>query len=148
MAGPGVTMESDVPWIPGAVIAYLLTDAPFTSACGGRVKTRGDKSITEPYVTVRLATPMQGLSGGGYKPIVQVDAWSLDLPGIDPERVVWTIASRAARALEAAQNIAYETAHWSAGRIDVGPLPPDVSRGESSPLYRAVVRAELTVHNR
>lgn len=148
MAGAGVTVESDVPWIPGAVIAYLLTDAPFTTSCGGRVKTKGDKTIMQPYVTVRLVTPMQGLSGGGYKPLIQVDAWSPDLPGIDPERVVWVIASRAARALQAARNVSYETAHWSSGEVDLGQLPPDVTRGESNPLYRAVVRATLTVHNR
>lgn len=101
----------------------------------------------EPYVTVRLVIPMDGLGGGGYKPLVQIDAWSLDLPGEDPEVVVWRIASRAARALGAARNVSYETARWSAGRVDFGPLPPDTSRGESNPLYRAAVRTELTVHN-
>jgi hypothetical protein len=141
-------VESDLPWIPAALRAYLLADAPFTAASGGKVSTRAPSSVTEPYVTLQLPTPLGVMGGGGYKPIVQVDAWCDPGGAEDPEVIVWRIALRAARRLERARNVAYQTMRWSARVLDAGPLPPDKSRGDDSPLYRAMCRAELTVHNR
>lgn len=141
-------MESDLPWIPAAVRAYLLADTAFAAASGSRVSTRAPSPVTEPYVTLQLPTPLGALGGGGYKPIVQVDAWCDREATEDPEVIVWRIALRAARRLERARNITYQTMRWSARVLDAGPLPPDKSRGDDSPLYRAMCRAELTVHNR
>lgn len=61
--------------------------------------------------------------------------------------MVWRIVFRAKRVLEAAQNVTFETMHWSARPTDLMTLPQDTSRGESNPLVRAMTRAVLTVHN-
>jgi hypothetical protein len=142
-------VESDLPWVPLAVKTRLLLDAPFVEALGSteRIYTRAPGSVTEPYVTLQLPTPLGAMGGGGYKPIVQVDAWRVEAGDEDPETVVWRIAMRAMRALETARNVRHQTMHWSARILDAGPLPPDKSRGDDTPLYRAMVRAELTIHN-
>lgn len=141
-------MESDLPWVIAAVREYLLTDVPFTQSSGGRVSTRAPSTVTAAYVTLQLPTPLGELGGGGYKPIVQVDAWCPAGATEEPEAVVWRIASRASRALKQARNVQFETLHWSARILDSGPLPPDRTRGDDAPLYRAMCRAELTIHNR
>lgn len=142
-------MESDLPWVPLAVKARLVLDAPFVEALGSaqRIYTRAPANVTDPYVTLQLPTPLGVMGGGGYKPIAQVDVWRVEAGTEDPEAVVWRIAMRAKRVLETARNVQYQTMHWSARVIDAGPLPPDKSRGDDSPLYRAMVRAELTIHN-
>lgn len=140
-------MESVLPWIPGAVQARLLADVPFTTAIGGRLYTRSPSKVTLPYATLQLPAPLAAMGGGGYKPLVQVDAWRVAEGDDDPEVVVWRIAMLAKNVLDRARNVPYQTLHWSARVIDCGPLPADKSRGESAPLYRAMVRAELTVHN-
>lgn len=142
-------MESDLPWVPAAVRARLVADAPFVAALGSaqRIYTRAPAAVTAPYVVIQLPSPLAAMGGGGYKPLVQVDAWRVAEGTEDPEVVVWRIAMRAKRVLDTARNVAFETMHWSARVIDCGPLPPDTSRGDSSPLYRAMVRAELTLHN-
>lgn len=141
-------MESDLPWVPGAIRALLLADAEVESACGGRVSTRANSDVTLPYITVRMPPSSGDMGGGGYRPLVQIDAWSLDNQSEDPEVIVWRIASRSARALRGARNVAYESMFYTPRVLDMTALPPDVSRGEGNPLYRAAVRAELTIHNR
>ena len=142
-------MESDLPWVSLAVKNLLAADAAFVAAVGaaGRIYTRAPSSVTGPYVTIQLPTPLGAMGGGGYKPIVQVDAWRAEAGTEDPELAVWRIAMRAKNVLQVARNVQYQTMHWSARVIDAGPLPPDKSRGDDSPLYRAMVRAELTIHN-
>lgn len=141
-----MTVESDLPWVPAAVRQYLLADTPFNQATGGRLSTRAS-NVTEPYSTIQLPSPLAAMGGGGYKPLVQVDAWCDQDAAEEPEYVVWRIAMRAKSALERARNVPYLTMHWSARVIDCGPLPPDRTRGDDSPLYRAMCRAELTIHN-
>jgi hypothetical protein len=141
-------VESDLPWVVAAVRQYLLADADFATASGGRVSTRAPSEVGEHYVTIQLPTPLGSLGGGGYKPIVQVDAWCDRVAAEDPEVIVWRIASRAARRLQQARNVPYQTMHWKARVLDLGSLPPDVTRGKDAPLYRAMCRAELTIHNR
>lgn len=89
------------------------------------------------------------MGGGGYKPMVQIDGWCP--PGVyaslEASAVVWRIATRAKRVLELTRNVQFQTMHWSARPTDLGPLPPDKSRGEANPLIRAMTRAVLTVHN-
>lgn len=140
-------MESDLPWVHAAVRQYLLADTSFNQAVGGRLSSRA-AGVTEPYATLQLPTPLAAMGGGGYKPLVQVDAWCDQDSAEEPEYVVWRIAMRAARALQHARNVPYQTMHWSARVIDCGPLPPDLTRGGDAPLYRAMCRAELTIHNR
>jgi hypothetical protein len=141
-------VESDLPWVPGAVRQLLLADTAFATASGSRVSTRSPGNVTSgPYATIQLPTPLGVMGGGGYKPIVQIDAWCDPGAAEEPEAVVWRIAMRAKRVLETARNVSYQTMHWSARVIDAGPLPPDKSRGDDSPLYRAMVRAELTIKN-
>jgi hypothetical protein len=145
-----VTVESDLPWVPLAVKDLLAADAAFVEAVGatGRIYTRAPASVAAPYVTIQLPTPLGAMGGGGYKPIVQVDAWRVEAGTEDPEIVVWRIAMRAKNVLQVARNVPFETMHWSARVIDCGPLPPDRTRGDDSPLYRAMCRAELTIRNR
>ncbi|GAA3877808.1 hypothetical protein GCM10022243_48150 [Saccharothrix violaceirubra] len=141
-------MESVLPWIPPAIRRLLLADPLFAAAVpGGRVSTRAPGDVTTPFVTIQLPTPLGAMGGGGYKPLVQVDAWSATVGGDDPEGVVWRIAMTAKNTLERARNVPYQSMHYSCRVLDAGPLPPDTSRGTSSPLYRAMVRVEMTVHN-
>lgn len=140
--------ESDLPWIPGAIRALLLADLDFTAACQGRAGTRLPADMTRPYAQIRIPAPGGDMGGGGYRPLVQVDGWAAPGDGEDPERVAWRIATRAARVLRYARNVAYESMHYSPRVID-GPLAAeDTSRGTGSPLYRALIRAEITIHNR
>lgn len=143
-------MESDLPWVPGAVKSRLLDDAQFLAALGDpeRIYTRAPSDVTRPYLLIRLPTPLGDMGGGGYKPIVQLDAYRAEPGDEDPEIVVWRIAHSVARALRGAKNVPFESLHWSARVLDLGPLPAETSRGDASPLYRAMCRAELTIHNR
>lgn len=141
--------ESDLPWIPAAIRALLLADPTFASLVPNRVGTRLPADMTTPFARVQVSGPGGDLGGGGYKPLVQVEGWVAPGGTEDPERTAWRIATRAARVLRTARNVAYESMHYSPRLID-GPFAPDpdVTRGPSSPLYRALVRAELTIHNR
>lgn len=138
-------MTGPVPWLPPAIRQLLLADAAFAAECDGRVSTRLGSPVT--FCAQLRVSGMNSLSGDGvaFSPLVQVDGWCApDLPGIDPERKAWDIAAHAARVLGRARNITYQNMVYSA-RVFEGPLPDvDVSRGESTPLYRAIVRAELT----
>lgn len=140
-------MTSSVPWIPGAIRQLLLADTAFAAACGGTVSTILHSTVT---FCAQIRTPgNNSLSGDGvaFSPLVQVDGWCAPgIPGVDPERKAWAIAAEAARVLGRARNVIYENMSYS-GRLIEGPIPDvDTSRGESTPLYRALVRAELAVH--
>ncbi len=140
-------MSSPMPWVPGAVRQLLLADAGFNTACGGRLMTRLPNPVTF-CAQLRLAGN-NSLSGDGvaYSPLIQVDGWCAPgQSGMDPEVKAWEIAAHAARVLGRARNVTYQNMSYS-GRLVEGPLPDvDTSRGESTPLYRAIVRAELAVH--
>lgn len=139
-----------LPWVPGAIRQLLLADSDFSAACAGRCGTRLGSEVT---YCAQVRTPgVNSLSGDGvaYSPLVQVDGWctreAADGLGVDPEVKAWEIAAHAARVLGRARNVSYQNMTYS-GRLIEGPLPDvDISRGESTPLYRAVVRVELAVH--
>lgn len=136
-----------LPWIPGAIRGLLLADAVFSTACGARVSTILPSTVT---FCAQIRTPgNNSLSGDGvaFSPLVQVDGWCAPgITGVDPERKAWEIAAEAARVLGRARNVTYQNVSYSARLID-GPIPDvDTSRGDSSPLYRAIVRAVLAVH--
>lgn len=141
-----MTDPAPIPWIPPAIRALLLADSAFAAECGGRVSTRLPSTVA---FCAQIRVPgLNSLSGDGvaWSPLVQVDGWcSPDVAGVDPEQKAWAIAAHAARILGRARNITYGTMTYS-GRLIEGPIPDvDTSRGESTPLYRAIVRAELSV---
>jgi hypothetical protein len=136
-----------IPWVPGAVRRQLLDDPTFFAECGGQVLTRLPSEITF-CAQLRIAGN-NSLDGAGvaFSPLVQLDGWCAPgLDGIDPEMKAWQIAAAGAAVLGRIRNAIYQTMSYSA-RVVEGPLPDvDTSRGESAPLYRAIVRAELAVH--
>lgn len=142
-------MESDLPWFHAAVRELLAADAQFMQACLGRVAEKAPSDVTKPYATIQFPTSIGSMGGGGYRPMVQVDGWCplAGHGGDEASKVAWRIATRAQRAFSTARNVQFETMHYSARPTDLMPLPADVSRGESSPLVRAMCRAILTVHN-
>jgi len=141
-----VTEPAPIPWIPPAIRALLLADADFAAECGGRISTRLPSTVT---FCAQIRVPgLNSLSGDGvaWSPLVQVDGWcATTVPGVDPEQKAWNIAAHAARILGRARNVTWQNMTYS-GRLVEGPIPDvDTSRGESTPLYRAIVRAELSV---
>lgn len=140
-------MSEPQPWIPGAIRALLLADAGFVAACGGRCSTRAPSDITRSYATVQTPGNRAITADGvAFSPLVQVDGWCAPGGEEDPEVVAWRIAAAAATVLGRARNVTYQTIAYSARLVD-GPLAGvDTSRGTDSPLYRALVRAELTAH--
>lgn len=142
-------MESDLPWIPGAVMEWLLADTPFAQACHNRLSTRAPSDVSVPYATLQLPAPGSDLGGGVYKQLLQIDGWCAgSWADEDPEVVAWRMATRAGQRLRLARNVPYQTMHYSVRPFEVGPLPADTTRGDSVPLYHAVMRGEITVHNR
>lgn len=144
-------MESDLPWVPGALRQLLLADVPFKTASHNRVSTKAPKDVNVPFALARMMVDsVIPLDGGGYKVLVQVEGFcvSSGYGNEEAERVVWRIADRARNVLRIARNVEYESMHYSLRPFGMGPLPQDTSRGESNPLERAGVRAEMTIHNR
>lgn len=148
-----MTVESDLPWLPGAVRQLLLKDTPFATVCPpARLATSAAPgTVTAPFALVRVVVgSLRPLGGGGYLADVQLDAFC-PAAGYDDEEadpIVWRIAHRATRALGQAKNVRYQTMHWSTRAIPfAGPLDPDKTRGEADVLNRAAVRAELAIHN-
>lgn len=140
-----------LPFVPAAVRALLVAAPAFTALVpAARVTTRAPDDVTAAFVLVRPgggALPVE-VSGGVWSPMVQVDAYSPGGSSVDPEVVVWRVAATAAAVLSRARNVGYQSMHYSARVVD-GPLTDvDTSRGPSSPLYRALIRAELRVHVR
>ncbi|APU20948.1 putative DUF3168 family protein (plasmid) [Actinoalloteichus sp. GBA129-24] len=138
-----------LPWIPGAIRALLLADPVFVEACPGGVTPRAPSDVTRPYATVQAAGNYQmDQSSTVFRPLIQIDGWCGGTSA-SPQPLAWRVAAEAARVLSTARNAAWGDLHFTA-RITDGPmeLSPDVSRGPSLPVYRAVIRAELTVHVR
>lgn len=147
-----MTVESDLPWVPGAVRSVLLADTAFATSCGNRLATsRAPSTVTEPFGLLRVVVgSLYPLGGGGYRVDVQLDAYCPEAGYGDEEAdpIVWRIANRAVRVLQRTKNQRHQTMHWSVSAIPfAGPLDPDKSRGEDAVLYRAAVRAELAIHN-
>ena len=139
-----------LPFIPAAVRALLIASADFTALVAAtRIATRLPASVTAPCAVVKAppATPVE-VSAGAWAPLVQVEGYCPPGGDVDPEVVVWNIAATAAAVLSRAWNVSFQSMHYSA-RVTDGPLADvDTSRGAGSPLYRALIRAELRVHVR
>jgi hypothetical protein len=137
-----------LPWIPPAARALLLADDRFSTACAGRLSTRQPSDVTRPYATLSASVVPINPSAGVWSPLVQVDGWCAPGGLHDPEEAAWDIAVAAAAVFSRARNVAYQNIHFSA-RVTDGPLTDqDLSRGTANPLYRALIRAELTLHAR
>lgn len=150
MTTQGGDVESDLPWIPAALRALLLADPDFDAASYGRVSTKAPSDVEVPFALARVMTnSLLPLGGGGYKVLVQVDGHcpSSGYGNEEAEKIVWRMADRAKRVFQQARNINYQTMYYRLRPVGLGPLPQDVSRGESNPLERAAVRAEMTIHN-
>ncbi len=143
-------MESDLPWISGALRERLLADLPFKTASHNRVSSSAPKDVTKPFCLVRLMDDsVISLRGGGYKALVQAEGLCPGdgYGGEEADLVVWRMAQRAKTVLELAQNVPHQSMHYSMRVIGLGPLPADKTRGDANVLIRAGVRAEMTIHN-
>lgn len=137
-----------LPWIPPAVRALLLPDPEFAAACGGRCSTRLPADVSKPTATLQATAVPIDVSAGMWSPMVQVDGWCAPGGPVDPEQAAWRIAVAAARVFARARNVPWQNIRWSA-RVTDGPMTDiDTARGESAPIYRAFIRAELKVHAR
>lgn len=138
-----------LPWMPAAIRALLLSDSSFTVLIHpSRLVFKAPPTVTTPFVVIQVpnAAPSTG-DGVGWKPMVQVDAYT-PASEADAAETVWNLAATAARVLGRARNISYSGITYSGRHFD-GPRPDvDTSRGTSSPLARATVRAELVLHAR
>lgn len=140
-----------LPFVPAAVRSLLVGSSDFTALVpAGRITTRAPADVTTPFALVRSAggaLPLDA-SAGAWSPLVQVEGFAPAGGATDPEVVVWRIAAMTAAILSRARNVPYESMRWSA-RVTDGPIADvDTSRGSSAPLYRALVRAEITLHVR
>lgn len=139
-----------LPWIPAAARALLVADAAFVTVLPiARLVFKAPSEVTTKFGTIQVPGN-NSLSGDGvaWSPLVQVDGWC-PTSEANAEELAWGIASAAAMVFGRARNVTYQNVTYSARIID-GPMAmdPDTSRGASNPLARALVRAELTLHNR
>lgn len=142
------------PHVPAAIIQLLCADPSFNAAYGSRCFTRAPSSVTTPYVIVQMAgsLPIDG-RGWAWSPLVQVTGWAPPAAagGEDPERIVWRIASSAARVIGSVRTATYSDTDGSMTyntRLTDGPLPQtDTTRGPGNPLYGCLVRAELRLQH-
>lgn len=139
-----------LPWIPAAVRALLLADVTFMGTlAGARLVFKAPPDVTTKFGTIQVPGN-NAIDGGGvaWSPLVQVDGWC-PMSDANADALAWSIASAAAMVFGRARNVTYQNISYSARIVD-GPMAmdPDISRGESNPLARALIRAELTVHNR
>lgn len=138
---------SELPWLPGVVRAFLMGQSNFTSLIpANRVVFKSPSDVTSTFFRIQVPSPgtMSG-DGVAYRPLVQCDAFC-PATTVDAEKIVWDLAATVAWALGRARNVINGTVSFSGRHID-GPIPDtDTSRGTGSPLARAIVRAELTLH--
>lgn len=127
----------------------LLSQAVFSNLLPPeRVVFKQPPDITSPFAVVQVPGN-NALSGDNvaWSPLVQVDGYC---PTDDPaaEDIAWDIAAAAAKVFGQARNVTAGSISYSSRVIDLLSASPDVSRGQAAPLARALMRAELTVHNR
>lgn len=134
-----------LPWVPAAIRRDLLGDLVFSELVDGRVSTRLPADVTAPCCTVQLVGTVPVGGAVAWLPMVQVDAWCAPATGgVDPEQVVWRIATEAARVLGDSRPRLFESMRYKL-RLTDGPMPgTDLSRSAANPLYRCLIRAELT----
>jgi hypothetical protein len=144
-----VTAPAPLPWMPGVVRAFLVDQPTFVELLPlDRLVFKAPANVVDPYGRIQVPSPgpMSG-DGVAWRPLVQIDAYC-PMTNPDAADITWNIVAAAAVLLGRARNITQGNLSWSGRHID-GPIPgDDRSRGEDSPLARAFIRAELTVHAR
>lgn len=129
----------------------LLADALFGSLVPGRLGPGAPADVTlGPYAVLRVS--VSPLSGKGVAWRATAALHGCTTGWVDdkhPDTVVWDIAAAAAAVFHRAANVVWQNLSYTA-RVTDGPLPmdPDTSRGEATPVYWAMVRADLTIHAR
>jgi len=126
----------------------LLTQPVFAGLIQpDRIVFKQPADVTAPFVVIQVPGN-NAISGDNvaWSPLVQVDGYA---PASDPaaDDVAWELAAAAAEVFGRARNVTSGSVTFSARVIDLLQAGPDVSRGENNPLARALMRAELTVHN-
>lgn len=141
-------MTAPIPFAPGAVRAFLITQPRFTDLVPVEAITTRDlpDPITGPFVTLR-APGNVGVDPLLRRPLVQIDAWAPRIEilkgSVDPEELTWNIAATAAQLLGRAKAQEFRGSAWTASWTD-GPITfVDTARGADQPLFRATVRVEL-----
>lgn len=136
-----------LPYVAGAVVELLREWSGYLDLPAARVATRSPADVTDPHVLVQLVGnyPLT-VAGGVYRPLVQVEARALAVTDDDPEAAVMTLAGRLATVLTVAANRPWHGTSWSLDRVIDGPTLAPVDLSRPAPLYRGLVRAELTVH--
>lgn len=138
-----------LPWMPEVIRHLLLSRSPFIDLiAASRVGFTAPADVTTEFVIIQ-APGGASLSGDdvAWSPLVQVDGY---WPASDPAaaKKAWDLAAGAATVLGRARNLSYANVTYSA-RLTDGPIPDvDTSRGPSSILHRALIRAELRLHSR
>lgn len=127
---------------------FLLSQGVFSSlVAADRLVFKAPPDVTTPFATIQIPGNV-GISGDNvaWSPLVQVDGYC---PASQPDAddIAWDIAAAAAEAFRGARNVVVGSLSFRARIIDLVPAVPDVSRGEANPLARALMRAELKVHN-
>lgn len=128
---------------------FLLSQSAFASLITAeRVVFKAPPDVTTKFVVVQIPgnTAISG-DNVAWSPLVQVDGYCPDSDAESAD-VAWDLAAAAAEAFREARNVTIGTISYRARVLDLLPAAPDVSRGTSNPLARALMRAELTVHNR
>lgn len=127
----------------------LLSHPTFTAVImAERLVFKQPADVTTKFAVIQVPGN-SSLSGDNvaWSPLIQVDGYC---PADDPaaDDIAWDIAAAAAEVFGRARNIIVGAVSYSARVIDLLAASPDVSRGPATPLARALMRAELTVHNR
>lgn len=136
-----------LPYVAGAVVELLRAQAGYLGLPAARIATRSPADVTAPHVLVQVpGNYALTVAGGVYRPLVQVEARAIEVPGDDPEAAVMAMAGRLAAVLAGAHNRTYSTTRWSTDRVIDGPMAGPTDQSRPTPLYRGLVRAELTVH--
>ena len=138
----------DFPWIVPAIREVLLADSAFSALVGGRISSRLPALVPGPTVKLSATAIPVNVPAGVWSPLVQVDVYVPPTSDGDPEDIAWSVVAKSAGVLSTVRNRPFENMHFSAEVIDGPILDVDKSRGDSNPLYRGIIRAELLVHAR
>jgi hypothetical protein len=133
-----------LPWIPGAGLQILKADATFMGLVANRVDSAPADDASRPYAVVWPAGMVPDDAGGiGWRPMLQVSAWSPKLSGRDVNGVVWQIAARALAVLSGIEHYRYQNFGFTTRAVGMGYHQPDSSRSDSAVLFGAYCQVEL-----
>ena len=146
-----------LPYAPAAVRHFLTQDEELVSFVPAELITTGDvpNPINRPFITCRPADT-KGVDPKAKTAMVQVDVWVpprevlQEEPGAidaDPGEVAWDLAGLCGQLLHHSDSRPFRgngfKCKWASGP-GAGP-GMDYTRGKDQPLFRALVRIELSV---